>query len=447
MGRAFKATLVKALEEGGGRPGLAFGDDGANQRLPLRSDDSGAVGALNFLPQCKAETLPKGGVIKQTHHGVGDSAWRTVRHEEARDVVLDLLQGAIVRGRDDRKAGGTGLRNHMGHALAFGKPGEDIHACQQGRNVAAVAKEAHRMLQVTFQRQQLQLFGVLRHESIGTAHDQEQDVRPLPVHDRGSGDKVLDTLFSIEPPDPADDRRGFADAEFSPDALAITGAEFGEVNHGRDFDGIVFTAWHFARSSVANGAADADIAVSEMLWARQCLRHEAAMFDQWRPQVSPLEGGIDVGHVLARDDDVVCRDLAGEIGDRILKRERIGHGVDIDAERPQLLVGLGGHAGLVEAGDDIDLIALWIEGLRKQANFGFFAADNEPCDDKENTGRFGGQSATLKTICRNSGRFSTSSARNAGPSSNGTTWVMTSRRTMSPTSWSKAMVSPASRRR
>ena len=184
-----------------------------------------------------------------------------------------------------------------------------------------------------------------------------------------------------------------------------------------------------------------------MLGTGQGFGHQTAMFDQWWTKVRAFERGIDVGHVLARDHDIVGCHLAGEIGDGVFEREGVRHRIDVDAQCTQLLVRLFRHARLAEAGHDVDAVSLRVEGLGKEPDLGFLATDHEPGKDEEDACRFGLQSATLKTICMNSGRLSTSSERKAGPSLKGTTWVITSRRTTSPTDCRRAMVSPASRRR
>ena len=70
-----------------------------------------------------------------------------------------------------------------------------------------------------------------------------------------------------------------------------------------------------------------------MLGAGQCLGNQAAMLDQRRTPVKLFKGGIDVGDVLAGNDDVIGGDSVGEIVDRVLKGEVVGHAVDIDAKR------------------------------------------------------------------------------------------------------------------
>ncbi len=57
------------------------------------------------------------------------------------------------------------------------------------------------------------------------------------------------------------------------------------------------------------------------------------MLDQRRPQMQPFERRVDVGDVLRCDDDVVGRDLGGEIADRVLERQVIGNAIHVDAER------------------------------------------------------------------------------------------------------------------
>ncbi len=64
-----------------------------------------------------------------------------VRHEEARDAVLDLLERAVVGRGDHRQAGGAGLGDDVRHALVAREPDEDVEPRQKGRHVGAVAEE------------------------------------------------------------------------------------------------------------------------------------------------------------------------------------------------------------------------------------------------------------------------------------------------------------------
>jgi hypothetical protein len=150
---------------------------------------------------------------------------------------------------------------------------------------------------------------------------------------------------------------------------------------------------------------------------------EAAMFDQRRAEVHAFERGIDVGDVLARDDDVVRGQLAREVGDGLVEAERVGRAVDGDADRFQLRVSLLGHAVFSEARDDLDPVAGRVERLGEQTHFRLLAADDEPGEDEQDADRSGvgsecgAQSPTLKTIWRNSGRSPTSFAMNLGASS------------------------------
>ncbi len=165
---------------------------------------------------------------------------------------------------------------------------------------------------------------------------------------------------------------------------------------------------------VADAGADADVAGGEMLRAGEGLGDEAAVLDQRRAQRQPLERGVDVGDVLAGDDEVVAGQAAGEVGDGVLEGQRVGGGVDVDALGGELRVGLVGHALLAEAGEDVDAVALAVEVAGEQPDLGLLAADDEPGEDEEDADRGRGLAHRAKTICRKSGRSTRQAAEEVG---------------------------------
>ncbi len=105
------------------------------------------------------------------------------------------------------------------------------------------------------------------------------------------------------------------------------------------------------------------------------------MLDQRRPQMQAFQRRVDVGDVLRCDDDVVGRDLGGEIADRVLERQVIGNAIHVDTERLELLVGLVRHALLAKAGHDVDSIPARIETPGEQPDLRLLAAHDQPSED------------------------------------------------------------------
>ena len=154
--------------------------------------------------------------------------------------------------------------------------------------------------------------------------------RALATTARGP-DEVLDPFLAIEPADPADDGRIGSDAEQGARLRPICGAELRQVHHRGDLEGVMRAARHPGRGGIADGGADPDIARRQVLRAGRGFGDETAVLDQRRPEMQPFERRVDVGDVLRGDDDVIGRDLGGEIADRVLERQRIGDAVHIDA--------------------------------------------------------------------------------------------------------------------
>ena len=153
----------------------------------------------------------------------------------------------------------------------------------------------------------------------------------------------------------------------------------------------------------------------------------------------PRERRVDVGDVLAGDDEVVAGQPAREIGDGILEGQRVGRGVDIDAERRQLRVGLLGHPLLAEAGQDVDPVAAPVEVAGQQPDLGLLAADHQPGEDEEDADR----PVVSGVIARRRSAGSRAARPAAGegsrrPRRSGTTWVMRCRRIASPSARSSA---------
>ena len=108
------------------------------------------------------------------------------------------------------------------------------------------------------------------------------------------------------------------------------------------------------------------------------------MLDQRRAQLQTLQRGIDVGDVLATDDDIVARQLAAQVIDRVLEAEIIGCRIHMDAQRAKLVMRLIGHPLLAKAGDHVDAIALARQVAGEQPDLGLLAADDQPCEDEQN---------------------------------------------------------------
>ncbi len=113
------------------------------------------------------------------------------------------------------------------------------------------------------------------------------------------------------------------------------------------------------------------------------------MLDQRRPMVQALQRRVDVGDVLRRDDDVVGRDLGGEIADRVLERQVIGVRSTWTPSASSCVVGLLRHALLAEAGHDVDAIAAWVEGLGEEPHLRLLAAHDQPGEDPQDADRPG----------------------------------------------------------
>ena len=180
-----------------------------------------------------------------------------------------------------------------------------------------------------------------------------------------------------------------AAVKLGPEPRPAGGIEFGKVDHRRDLDRVMPAVPELRGGGFADGTADADIAAGEVLGAGQRLRHQPAVLDQRRTRAKPLQRRIDVGHVLACDDQIVARDLGGQVGHGCVEAETIGRRVDVDAQGCQLAMALRGHARLVEADDDVDPVAARIEVLGEQAHFRLLAAHHQPGKHEEHPNRAG----------------------------------------------------------
>ena len=209
-----------------------------------------------------------------------------------------------------------------------------------------------------------QLVGIFGHEGVGTADDDETRARMFACDHQGSGNEVLDPFLAVQTADPADQALIRRDSQRRAGAIARRGIELGQIDHGRDFKGMVRPVGHPSGRGRADRIAHADIARSVVLGTGQGLADQPAMFDQRRAHAQPVERRIDIRHVLRRNDDIRAVQLAAQIVDRVPEAQPIGRGVHVDSQRAQLFVALVGHSGLAEAGNHVDAIAAAIQLLR-----------------------------------------------------------------------------------
>ena len=449
MGRGFPSPLDHAGEQRGRRRRGLFGQDGVDQRLPLRHHDRGGIGCAHMGLQRRSQAVPQVRIVDQPTHGGGHRPGILVRHEQAADAVADLLQGAVVGGGDDGQARGPGLGDDMGHALAPAEPAEDIHRRQQVGDVRPVPGKDHAVAKGC--RQRLQLQRVFRHEGVRPADDDEPRLRMAGGDAHRGGQEILDPLLAVQAADPSDQHLVVGDAKRRADGRPACRIELGQIDHRRDLDRMVGPVGHASRRRRADAVADAHIARGQVLGPGQRLADQPAMFDQRRAQGQTLHCGIDVGDVLTADHHVGPADLAAQIVDGVVEPKRIGRRVDMDAKRAQLVGRLVGHPLLAKAGDDVDPVPVAGQGAGQQAQFRLLSADDQPGQDEQDADLAGvrvrdGQvlgrlnapglvqivvhriapwrDQVAKTTWRKSNRSVARRSRNRGASSKGTTWVI-----------------------
>ena len=97
----------------------------------------------------------------------------------------------------------------------------------------AVAEEAEGAVEAEGGGERAELGGVLGHEGVGPADDEEAGGGLGGVDEGGGAEEVLDALLAVEAADPADQRRVAGDAEGGADRGAGGGVELGRGRPSR----------------------------------------------------------------------------------------------------------------------------------------------------------------------------------------------------------------------
>ncbi len=248
VGGAFPAAVEEAPEERRRRGGRLLGEDGVEERLPLRDHGRGGVAAQDVGAEAGAEAAAEDRLADEAEDGGRGGGGILVRGEEAAGAVDDLLEGAVVGRGDGGEAGEAGLGDDVGHALAAGEPDEDVERGEEAGDVGAVAEEAEGAVEAERGGEGAELDRVLGHEGVGPADDEEAGGGLGGVDEGGGVEEVLDALLAVEAADPADRagrRRAMPRAART--GAAAGGVELGRVDHRGDLDRVVRAVGHAAR--------------------------------------------------------------------------------------------------------------------------------------------------------------------------------------------------------
>ena len=323
--RALPAALEEAPEERRRRGRRALGEHRVEERLPLRDDGRGGVGVAG-----RARGGPRRGGGGGPARGRA-AGWRRRRPAGSSCGTKRPLMPSSICCRAPLSGVATvarpasaGLGDDMRHALAARQPDEDVEGGEEARHVRPVAEEAEACRRGRgwwpAPRSSAAYSGM---KASGPPMTRKRAAGLGGADEGGGAEEVLDPLLAVEAADPADQRRVAARC---PRAARTGPRAAGSNSAGSTIEGIS-TAW-CSRSGIRAAAAsrmlaaDADVAGGEMLRAGERLGDEAAVLDQRRAEREALERRVDVGDVLAGDDEVVAGQAAGEVGDRVLEGQR-----------------------------------------------------------------------------------------------------------------------------
>ena len=325
--RAFPAALQEAPEEPRWRR--------RGRLAPARRRTAPAIAAPPPRPRkCRttwrAQRLRRGdgagrGARTRRRMRGGGCGGVFVRHEEAADPVVDLLQRAVV-GRGDHRP--RPARPASAMTCGMPSPRDSQTKTSSAASRSGTSQRSPRKRRTPSSPSAVApgrgAGGILRHEGVGPPIDHE------PRRGLGGAGRAPRPRGSPRPascgraarPSRSAARPGRSRARRGP------GPRPGGANSPRStIDGISTACCSRPgmRPRRRRGCcADPDVARGEVLRAGQRLGDQPAVLDQRRAQRKPFQRRIDVGHVLAGHDDVVARQLAGEVGDGVLEREAVG---------------------------------------------------------------------------------------------------------------------------